>query len=56
MTTTINQNMNMKDSEARQYSDDDDDCDGSVKRWQQGCQEIGDYCQRSPLSPDGSPT
>ena len=50
MTTSINQNMNMIDG------GDDDDCDGSVKSKQQGCQEIGDYCQRSPLSTDGSPT
>ena len=50
MTTSINQNMNMSDG------GDDNDCDGSVKSKQQGCQEIGDYCHRSPLSADGSPT
>ena len=50
LTTSINQNTNMSDG------GDDDDCDGSVKSKQQGCQEIGDYCHRSPLSSDGSPT
>ena len=35
---------------------DDDDCDGSIKSEQPGCREIGDYCHRSPLSSDGSPT
>ena len=37
-------------------SDDaDDDCDESVsQRKQQGCQELADYCQHSPLSSDRS--
>ena len=45
-----------KDTNINSDDDNDDDCDGSVKSKQEGCREIGDYCQPSPLSCDGSPT
>ena len=43
-----------RDGDDQDTNSDDDDCDVSVKSKQEGCQEIGDYCQRSPLSTDGS--